>query len=564
MKDFFKTIHRLYNYKIILSFLIVFVVIQIPYIQIIPVSFQLVETPQSYLLRLLAIVIGFSSFILTTLLVIYNIFSKRLRRNSFDFILNNPWVNQIFSIFGGSLIFILLSIFFILSASANTKITLLYFSSFITFGNLFLQFPLIILSLNYSNSYESVKKLINSINDEDIENLYSPNYEDDKPYSFIEGLEKNKLIQLKDIGVSSIKDNDWGMPQTILIDLYLKLVQKIDINTQELTFYTKLSAYSFISKHFQKIALKEADEITVGVALNNILRIHILFAEHKIRHLRTNPIDDNLHDFLRKIIENTTFYNLQQHLLVDILNIIGKHIESISYSDKELPTFDYKLSEESFNYELKNQKITDYWFYITHELPDIFFNVANYSIEIGNKNIYVNLQWHLNCLLSKISKSSNLSTSQENDLFFEYLSKIGSTTRLAIENKIFNSIRYYSYMDISGWISVGKKYGLRVLFEFSYLIHRLNDINALSKILIDDYFVIARSISSLKVAVKEDKLKAIKIIIEDGFKIYNKDLSQPTIKKEIKEQLKWLNRFIDKEEDLSEIKNEFYKKIDNL
>ena len=83
MKDFLQTISRLYNGKIIIAFILVFFIIQIPFFQTIPDFFNLykIESAESYILKLLSIVIGFSSFILTILLVIYNSFSKKIRRN---------------------------------------------------------------------------------------------------------------------------------------------------------------------------------------------------------------------------------------------------------------------------------------------------------------------------------------------------------------------------------------------------------------------------------------------------------------------------------------------------
>lgn len=68
MKEFFEIIYKLYNWKIVLLFVILFLLLQLPFLHIIPDFFRLqeIETAQSFLLRLLTIKIGFSSFILTT------------------------------------------------------------------------------------------------------------------------------------------------------------------------------------------------------------------------------------------------------------------------------------------------------------------------------------------------------------------------------------------------------------------------------------------------------------------------------------------------------------------
>jgi hypothetical protein len=562
MKQIFQTINRLYNFKIVFLFIGLFLIIQIPFLQRIPDFFQLtkIEAPQLYLLRLLTIVIGFSSFILTTFLVIYNVFSKRLKRNSFDFILNNPWINLIFSIFFGSLMFILLAIFSIQLLSKNAITTLVYFSSFIAFGNLILQFPLIILSLQYSNSFNSIKNIIKNIKHSDIENLYNPNYGNNDAYH-IEQLEKNNLIQLKDIGVSAIKEDDWGLPQTILNDLFIKLIEKSDIDIEDYKQLNRnLFAYNFVSRHFQKVALDSTDEITTKVTLNNLFRTHTFFIDRKIRHIRHNPIDSNFHDLLRTISDNSAYYNIQQYLLVNLVKLIQEHINSISYSDEELPTRDYIFEQKNFNYDTKDETISNYWFYIKKELPDLFFDILKYSIETGNKNIYDRFNWQLHSLFSSITESKNLTKSQENELFSDYSFKASRVSELAIENKIFKNIEIYSHIQIEIWIEKKKKYAFWAFYDFTNLLHKLNKVSGLDTMLIDDYFMIARSISSKQID-KVDKYKVFESIIENGFEIYNNKTTLPEIKQEIKKQLKWLNQFIEGEKDLAEIKSKFTTKI---
>lgn len=562
MKQIFQTIIRLYNFKIVFLFVVVFFIIQIPFLQIIPDFFQLtkIEAPQLYLLRLLSIVIGFSSFILTTFLVIYNVFSKRLKRNSFDFILNSPWINLIFSIFIGSLIFILLAIFTIQLSSKNTITTLVYFSSFIAFGNLFLQFPLIILSLKHSNSFNSIKNIIKSIKPSDIQNLYDPNYGNDDAYH-IEELEKNNLIQLKDIGVSAIREEDWGLPQTILNDLFVKLVEKSNFDEKDYKQLNKnLFAYIFVSRHFQKVAIDSTDEITIKVALNNLFRIHFFFINAKIRNLRNNPIDRNFQDLLRTISDNSAFYNIQQYLLVNLVKLIRGHINSISYSDEELPTSDYIFEQKNFNYDKRDKTISNYWFYIKNELPDLFFDILSYAIEKGNKCIYRRFNWQLHSLFSCISESKNLTKSQENELFGDYFYKANKISELAIQNKIFKTNDIHSHVQIEIWIEKKKKYAFWALYEFSNLLQKLNNVNGLYTSLIDDYFMIARSISSKQID-KEDKIRVFETIIGNGLEIYNVATTLPEIKQEIQRQLKWLNQFIETEKDLDETNNKYTAKI---
>jgi hypothetical protein len=564
MKDFLQTISRLYNGKIIIAFILVFFIIQIPLFQIIPDFFNLykIESAESYILKLLSIVIGFSSFILTILLVIYNSFSKKIRRNSFDFILDNPWIKFTFTLFCGSLIFISLSVFFVYISSINTIITLLYLSSFVTFGNLFIQFPLIILSIKHSNSFDTIKELINKIDDNDTDNLFNPTNKDD--VYLIEHLEKNRIIQLKDIGISAIKDNDWGLPQTILNDLYFKFIDKLDKNTQDKKLYHNIYAYSFIIRHFKKIALEESDDITINVILHNLLRIHSHFAKNEIRDIRNNPIDENIKDLIRLLIENNSFHNLQPYLLTKLEAIIGEHINSMKYSDVEVPTSDYIFSQKNFDYQVGDKKAKNYWFYIKNELPDIYFKALEHSIEKNNKNVYSYFNWKLHSLLDKITNSKTLTESQENEIFQQYSYKARQITDFAIQHKIYRNIEFYSIHQIENWLEKDKKYGFNALYDLSYLLKKLNKVKNLYNDHIDDYFMIARRISTNKNFNIDTKLRVLKIIVDDGFNVLNDENSEKYVKDEIIKQLKWINGYFETEKDLKELNEEYAIIINEL
>lgn len=564
MKDFLQTIYRLFDRRLIIFFSALFLFIHIPEIQIIPdyFKFQKIESAESYILRLLSIVIGFSSFILTILLVVYNTLSKKIRRNSFDFIFDNKWIKFTFTLFCGSLIFISSAVLTINISSINTIITLLYFSSFITFINLLLQFPLIILCIKHSSSYSTIKDLINKVEKRDIENLYDPYNCSDDTY-VIENLEKNRIIQLKDIGVSAIKDNDWGLPQTILNDLYKKLISSLSKETEDKIVFHNVYTYNFISRHFKKVAIEESDEITINVLLNNLINTHLHFAKHEIRVIRNNPIDENIIDLYRLIIDNNSFYNLQPYLLNKVSKIISEHIKSTKYSDEEISTSDYRFQNKKLNTHFEIQVLDHYWFYLKNQLPDILFKTLEYAIEKNNKNVYSNFDWHIQSLLSTISNSESLTQHQQNDIFDQYSYKARRITDFAMEKGIFRDIIFYSNSQIEDWIINNKKYGFSALYDFSYLLTKLNSRNHLYKDYIDDYFMIARSISSKKID-PEIKLKVIRVIIEDCFKILENDKSENYVKDEITRQLKWLNDYLEREEDLNELRGEFSIKIESL
>ncbi|WP_440881451.1 DUF2254 family protein [Tenacibaculum sp. C7A-26P2] len=561
MKNFFKIISNLYSGKLILVFLAIFLIIRIPLIQVIPDFLKLgeIESPQSYILRLLSIVIGFSSFILTILLLAYNTFSKKIKRNSFDFVLNNPWIKITFSLFSSSLVFIFLVLLTLKISDKNTIITLVYLSSFLAFSNLLIQFPLLILSIKHSNSYEIIKKLIDNIDKEDLKNLHNPQSINEK--NIIDILEKNKLTQLKDIGITAIKENDWGLPQTIINRLYDKLVLPLDKDSEKEDLIINLSAFNFLARHFKKVAIEESDEITTGVLLNNLLRTHIHLAKKEIRDIRNNPIDGTIQDLIRLLIENNSYYNLQPYLLNKLTHVIKAHIDSVNYSDEILSTSDYLFKQKDF--DSRDKIILNYWFYLKNELPDLFFKSLEHSIEKNNKNVYDYFFLETQTLLSEISNSKHLTESQENDIFQEYSYKTRRIIDFAIENNIYRNIEFYSHIQLEDWIINNKKYAFSSLYDISFFLKKLNNSKNLNGVQIDEFFMIARSLSTKKID-KKVKQDVIKFIIEYGFEIFEDTKSEEYVKNEIIRQLKWLNGYLEREKDLTDLKKEFYKKIDNL
>lgn len=563
MKDFFQTINKLYNPKLIIVYIIVFIIIRIPAFQIIPdyLNLQAIESAQDYILRLLSIVIGFSSFILTLLLVVYNNLSKKIRRYSFEFIFDNPWIKLTFNLFCGSLIFISLSLFTAKISTPNTVITLLYFSSFITFTNLFIQFPLIILSIKYSNSYANIKKLISAVNQTDIDNLYKPDAANE--IYVLEILEKNKLIQLKDFGVLAIKDNDWGLPQTIINGLYEKLIEPLSNQTEAQILQKNVYAFNFICKHFKKVSIEESDDITINVLLNNLIRTQFHFVRKEIRELRQNPIDENLLDTYRLLIISNEHYNLQPYLLRSAIEIISEHIKSWKYTDEQVPTTGYYRANPAFrekNYTSTIEK--NYWFYLNNELPDLLFKPLEWAIENKNKNVYEYFNWKLHSLLDNIADSKSLTQFQEEDLFEKYSYKARRLVDFAIGNGIYENLDFYSHLQIERWIVEKKKYGFSSLHEFSFLITKLNNSNKLPLYLLDDYFMVGRSIAYKDIELKT-KQDVISEIIEDGFIMLDNPKTIEYVKIELIKQLKWMNNFLD-DDDLLPVKLTFSEKINAL
>ena len=165
--------------------------------------------------------------------------------------------------------------------------------------------------------------------------------------------------------------------------------------------------------------------------------------------------------------------------------------------------------------------------------------------------------------MSKISNSKHLTESQENEIFQEYSYKTKRITDFAIENKVYRNIEFYSHIQVENWIMNNKKYAFSCLYDISFFLKKLNNSNNLYREHIDDFFMIARSLSTKKID-KKVKQDVIRFIIEDGFEIFEDSKSEQYVKNEMIRQLKWINGYLEREKDLTDLKKEFYKKIDDL
>ena len=511
MKQIIKTILRLYDFKIILGFLGLFLICINKSIQFIPdvLGFTNIKSPESFLITLWTVTVGSSSVILSILLVVYSSFAKKIKRNSMDFILENPWIRIIFSVFAGSFIYISLAIASI-KVIENASITLLYVSSIITVIYILIQFPLFALSLKYSNSLKRIRQLNRAITKNEINELSFPNrnLNDD---NFVEQLERNNIVLLKDIGVHAIKEGDWGLPQEIINELYTTLIIPIDKNTKAEDIRVNLNAFCFVCNHFKVHAVSHCDFITTKVVLALLIRTHIHLAKNEMRSLRNNPIDNCIKDFHRMIIENSNFYNIQQYLIRDTINVIKAQFESINYSDDELPTLDYNIEirKKGIQRNERSEKLRDFWFYIKQELPDLLFDDLVLAIEIGNKNVYENFNWQLHSLFNIVYNSKNLTEYQMNDVCSEYFYRAQKISKLAIKHRIYDRIDVVSNTQIGTWLQKDRKMALRSLRYFIDLIEELSIEQQLSEFYLDELFFYSK-----KPIRREDELKAKTSIYE--------------------------------------------------
>ena len=167
----FKLLCKIFNpFVIALGIAFFFIVFLFPF-KFIPdfFNFAQIENPRTFIWNLVTTTLSFSGLILTVLLVSYNFYLKSTRRNTLEFIIDSPYLKLIFSSFTSLIIIHFLGFFFIKANIKGEKISLLYFLSIVTLLYILLLFPMVILSLKYSNSIKRIQKILNAVTPIEIE-----------------------------------------------------------------------------------------------------------------------------------------------------------------------------------------------------------------------------------------------------------------------------------------------------------------------------------------------------------------------------------------------------------
>ncbi|TFD99081.1 hypothetical protein E2605_03090 [Dysgonomonas capnocytophagoides] len=570
MRDFFYVVHKLYNYKIIGLFIFLFLSTVLIKVNIFPdwFGFRYIEEPSNLIITLLSIVIGTSSIILTILLVVYESLSKPFRRNSLDIILDDPWIKLLFSLFSGVFIYLSLTLLVIKREGINTDadLALLYISCIITFFFILAQFPLVILALRYSKSHRFINKLVLEISLSDIDQISKPPKVEDSIVYF-ETMEKNKLMLLKEIGIIAIKENDWGMPQYILNEVYDILIRSITKETPEKQALSNIEAFCWICLHFSKNTIENSDLITAKCLLSDLYGIHVHLVEIGFRAFRKLSVDKCINDLHRGISSNDNFHSMQGYLLRESCEVIQFHIKSLNFSNEEWPTFDYSLDrlENNEKKTKTSEEINDYMFYINHELADLFFDTLKYAIDTKNKNVYNHISWKINPLLSSIYDSTNLTDYQKEEIFHNYYFKSKRVFDDVYESDMYEEMNISTNDNfyIKQWLTENRKYAFWCLSDTISRAVKLENLGKLSSHSIDSLFLIARGLANEDMNV-ETKESAIDLIIKFGFNFLKDKKTRNETKKEVIRQFKWLNSYLQKNEELSSLKKEYSSKIDKL
>ncbi len=562
LKRFFHVFKRIANWKVVCGYMILFSIILLCPFRFVPDLFNLggLVQKKEIVFKLLTTILGFSGIILTILLVVYNFYFKSIRRNTLDFIIDNKWLQLIFSLFFGSILFLSAGFFLTEVNSSFNDLTLLYFSYAITLIFIILLLPISFLSLSDSVSLQRVNSLIAAVSEDDIGELNNP-----EVYGSSRHIEKNPLLILKDIGINAISDKDWVLPQTILTSLFNLLIQPLDSKASNGRIQFNIGAWTLICHHFKREIVNKEDTVTGHVLLAYNLEAHRLFAERKVLSIRGNSIDDFLADYYRIIIEKNLFFELQTRIISNLANIVKHHFKALNYTDEQIPVgeYYYQQSVKNLNFSLPRDSRTNYWYYITHELPNNLFSIIKYAIDAKREHVYEHFSWQIHYLIAQLC-SENLTKSQQEEAVKQIMFKANQSVEYAISKGINEGIDVISHIQIETWFKNKSRLGFEGLFTFGRMIKLLHKNMITSSRYVDDFFLIARTLSNTDIP-KSIKQEIVKYIIDTSLKI----VEEPEVSKYEKDvflnQLYWLyNSYLKEVNDLAEV-NEFYSpKLDIL
>lgn len=558
-KSSFEFISKIYNPFAVLFSIIFFLILCFFPIKFVPDYFSLrsIENLRTFVWSLFTISLGFSGLILTVLLVAYNFYIKSTRRNTFDFIIENPWLKTIFSFFACSVSLNILG--FLLLGFGRERIEIPYFLLISTFIYIISLFPLTILSLKYSTSIARIKKITNAIDKSDILYLSNPDlFQKEKPF---ESIESNRIIILKDIGVNAIKDGDWMLPQKILNDLFVFVKYSFD-KKNEPEINRSVYCFIFVCNHFFRVALKNSDHITVGVVYSNVLAIYSLLIEKKHKTLPHSNLDFFLKELCFSVIDSKDFPNIRDHMVNNICEVLEQNFSSLSYTDNELPTLSYHFDKKYNNNSEGNPEAVRYWHYLIHTHIDLLIDIIKYSITKKDERVYDHFNWNIDSFIRSSPINKSLTAFQYDTLVQEFIYKLENLVFFAIDNGQYENLDVFSHITIGSWINENKiKVYERGLFFYSRILKKLLKNSKMDYILLDNFFMIGRETFHKKIDEKSKEF-VIALIFETSITLYKKRFESYRFQYELQRQIQWLYSYFDElQKPLPEIKLKYEKEI---
>jgi hypothetical protein len=538
LKEFTDIVKKITFWKVIGAYMVTFLLVAFFPFKFFPDYLLIGNVPakKDVLFKLLSTTIGFSGLILTVLLVAYNFFIKTIKRNTLEFVTNNLWLKLIFSCFFGNVLFLGIG-FFVIETGLIDDITILYFSYIITLIFILSLFPLAILSLNDTISLKKIDKLLRDIKDDDINELINSNFDE---LTWHHKIERNPILILRDIGTNAVTDKDWILPQTILNGLFKLLILSLDNKSSRLTVERNIFVWALCCNYIKREIVKQNDIITGSTLLFlNLEAAHEHFINNNIIEIRSNGIDNFLKDFLETIIETNSFSEMQSHFPVRITELIKLHFSKIKYSDEETRTTNY-IMESNADVKFEMTAIKNHWFYLTHDLLDIIFDVVESAIDSKRKSVYENFASNIQGLILEIGSSrNNLTNFQKVDVLEEILRVSERIIDYSIEKGIYNRIDSISEIVIATLFEIQNNLGFHGIQINTRMIKNLYKKNALSSFNIYNYFMIIRYLSPIKIEPLVLN-QAIQIIVDVALKIVQDSNISNETRNDFLYNLNWL------------------------
>jgi hypothetical protein len=562
MKSYLTILAKIINWKIILVFLIIFCVSLAP-IHFLPDIFNLnsYKEKKDVVLKLLSTLIGFSGLILTVLLVVYNFHLKSIRRNILEFVFDNKWLSLTFTLFFGLLLYLCLSFFFVNTKYDFNDLTALYLCFILTFCFIIALIPLSILTLNESVSLNKIYRIAGKIDAASVEYLSFRTTHNDENFKNI--IEKNPILVLKDISLAAIAERDWLLPQTVLNELFNRLILPLTSTSSKFNIQSNLNAWALFCNHIKNEVIKQNDVVTGSVLLFTNLRAHRHFAEQKLIFLRGNPIDTFVIEYMRVIMVEGVFFEMQSYFLRYTSDVIRGYFKEFEYSDDDVPTFSYRL-EQRDKTEYKITDKTNYWFYLTKELPDVLFKMVEASIDSKRKNVYDNLSFTVNILLDAIFNEKKLSKHQKEEALMEYMYQAEKISNYAIDNGIYSEADVISHIQIETWLRKDVYLAEYAFYCFIRMIKLLNNKGALSEKYIDELFMIGRVTSNYEINTSKI-VELIDSILQTAFEIINQPELDRQVKRDFVYQIRWFKEgYLDVNEKLSGLKTKYQNNLQSV
>lgn len=564
-----KLIGKFYDLRILASFVLIYLVVYYFPVKFIPDYFHIaeIENFRTFIWSLFSVTLGFSGLILTLLLLSFNLHLKSTKRHTFEFVFDNVYLKVLFTSFLAIVLLHLISFCAVHENNRSDVVAVIYMLFLLTASYIITQLPLAIIGLKYSTSIQKLDKVAKQIDQKDVIALINRGgLTDNIP---IEKLESNKLIVLKDIGISAIKDNDWILPQKILGNIFGLISSSLEQKCPVVDLQDSISVNLWMYRHFQRTALKNSDEITMNVIMGRAFSIYKFLISKKIYNSYLFiQLDDFVKDAMISIVQSRDFSEIRAYFTRKYTEMMVDSIRSLNFDDDALPTRAYIF--QNVDKKIDYPSSSDYyqfWHYLLNTQFDTLKEVLEFAIVQRDNRTFANYHWQIRTLLNKVESATELTESQKREYINDVLYSIGRLESTALEHKITDEIEVISHLEIEKWAS-NRWYELfrSGMYAQASTIRYLIKSGLPYNHLLDEFFLLGRRITAITRTVETSiRCEILEYIIETGLKIYNNAGQSKRLTYDIQHQLSWLfKNFLLENKEYLPIVEKYKEKIEDV